>query len=114
MLPAVIIYDVDLTLSLPLQMTTTSGINAIAHALEAMYAKEANPVTDMLAEKGIAHLASALPILAKEPSNRDARSDALFGAWACATCLGTVSVALHHKLCHALGGCFPSAAAGIR
>jgi alcohol dehydrogenase class IV len=57
----------------------------------------------MLAEQGIARLASALPILSKDPQNTEARSDALFGAWACGSCLGVVSMALHHKLCHALG-----------
>jgi alcohol dehydrogenase class IV len=102
-LPEVIIYDVDLTLSLPAQMTITSGINAMAHAVEALYSTDSNPITDMLAEQGIARLASALPILSKDPQNTEARSDALFGAWACGSCLGVVSMALHHKLCHALG-----------
>lgn len=103
MLPEVIIYDVDLTLSLPAQMTITSGINAMAHAVEALYSTDSNPITDMLAEQGIARLASALPILSKDPQNTEARSDALFGAWVCGSCLGVVSMALHHKLCHALG-----------
>ncbi|KAF7371088.1 Iron-containing alcohol dehydrogenase [Mycena sanguinolenta] len=104
--PEVIIYDVDLTLSLPAQMTITSGINAMAHAVEALYSTECNPVTDMLAEQGIARLASALPILAQDPQNSEARSDALFGAWACGSCAGMVSMALQHKLSHTLGGTF--------
>ncbi|KAJ7483318.1 iron-containing alcohol dehydrogenase [Mycena latifolia] len=105
-LPEVIIYDVDLTLTLPAQMTITSGINAIAHAVEALYSTEANPITDSLAEQGIARVAGALPVLAKDPQNSEARSDALYGAWACGSCLGVVSMALHHKLCHTLGGSF--------
>ncbi|KAJ7780184.1 iron-containing alcohol dehydrogenase [Mycena maculata] len=105
-LPEVIIYDVDLTLTLPTQMTITSGINAMAHAVEALYSKDSNPITDMLAEQGITRIANALPILFKDPGNNEARSDALFGAWVCASCLGTVSIALHHKLCHTLGGTF--------
>jgi alcohol dehydrogenase class IV len=105
-LPEVIIYDVDLTLTLPVAMTVTSGLNAIAHAAEAMYARDANPVITSLAEQGIATLARALPTIVNEPGNRDARSDALFGAWACGTCLGAVGMALHHKLCHVLGGSF--------
>ncbi|KAJ7066812.1 iron-containing alcohol dehydrogenase [Mycena belliarum] len=105
-LPEVIIYDVDLTLGLPAQTTITSGINAIAHAIEALYSAEANPITDSLAEQGIARLAGALPVLAKDLKNSEARSDALFGAWACGSCLGVVGMALHHKLCHTLGGTF--------
>jgi alcohol dehydrogenase class IV len=105
-LPEVIIYDVDLTLSLPPALSATSGLNAIAHAVEALYARDANPVISLLAEQGIAALASALPRIARNPADADARSDALYGAWACGTCLGAVGMSLHHKLCHTLGGSF--------
>jgi maleylacetate reductase len=105
-LPEVILYDVDLTLTLPATMTVTSGMNAIAHAVEALYSPEGNPMMDMLAEQGIAAIARALPIIHRDPQNKDARSDALFGAWACGTCLGAVGMSLHHKLCHVLGGSF--------
>jgi maleylacetate reductase len=105
-LPEVILYDVNLTLSLPPQMTITSGMNAIAHAVEALYSPESNPMIDMLAEQGIAAIARALPVIHKDPNNVDARSDALFGAWACGACLGAVGMSLHHKLCHTLGGSF--------
>jgi alcohol dehydrogenase class IV len=105
-LPETIVYDVDLTLTLPVGLSVTSGINAIAHAVEALYARDANPVTDALAEQGIAALAAALPRIVADPADREARSDALFGAWACGTCLGAVGMALHHKLCHTLGGSF--------
>jgi alcohol dehydrogenase class IV len=81
-------------------------MNAIAHAVEALYAKDANPIISILAEQGIAALARALPQIVSKPKDRDARSDALFGAWACGTCLGAVGMALHHKLCHTLGGSF--------
>ena len=99
-LPEVIIYDVDLTMTLPARMTVTSGMNAIAHAVEALYSSDANPVMDSLAVQGIQSIARALPLIAKDASHRDARSDALFGAWACGTCLGAVAMHLHHKLCH--------------
>jgi maleylacetate reductase len=105
-LPEVIIYDVDLTLTMPPALSVTSGMNAIAHAVEALYAKDANPIISSLAEQGIAALAGALPQIVRNPKDRDARSDALFGAWACGTCLGAVGMALHHKLCHTLGGSF--------
>src|SRR5258705_5921591 len=81
-------------------------MNAMAHAVEALYAKDGNPVASMLAEHGIAALAGALPVIAADIQNLMARSDALFGAWACGNCLGTVGMALHHKLCHTLGGNF--------
>jgi maleylacetate reductase len=105
-LPEVIIYDVELTYGLPSGLSLVSGINAIAHAVEALYAREANPVISNLAEQGIAALGRALPRIVSDPANRDARSDALFGAWACGSCLGAVGMSLHHKLCHVLGGTF--------
>jgi maleylacetate reductase len=105
-LPETVIYDVDLTLTLPVSLAVTSGINAIAHAVEALYARDTNPVTSLMAEDGIRALARALPAIAANPADREARSDALYGAWLCGVCLGTVGMALHHKLCHTLGGTF--------
>jgi alcohol dehydrogenase class IV len=105
-LPEVIVYDVELTYGLPPAISLVSGINAIAHAVEALYAKDANPVTSSLAEQGIAALGRALPRIVSEPTNRSARADALFGAWVCGACLGAVGMSLHHKLCHVLGGAF--------
>jgi len=105
-LPEVVIYDIDLTLTLPPLMSATSGMNAIAHAVEAFYAREANPVISLLAEEGIAALARSLPVIVKSPRDVDARADALYGAWLCGICLGSVGMALHHKLCHTLGGAF--------
>jgi maleylacetate reductase len=105
-LPETIVYDVDLTLGLPVALSVTSGLNAMAHAVEALYARDANPMTSQLARDGVRSLARALPRIAADAHDREARSDALFGAWACGTCLGTVGMALHHKLCHVLGGTF--------
>ncbi|CAN7259792.1 maleylacetate reductase [Rhizobium sp. LjRoot258] len=105
-LPEVVIYDVDLTMTLPVGMSGTSGINAIAHAVEALYAKERNPIVSMMAIEGIEALYGALPLIAENPSCRDARSNALYGAWLSGICLGSVGMALHHKLCHILGGTF--------
>jgi maleylacetate reductase len=99
-LPQVIIYDVDLTMGLPAQMTITSGMNAIAHAVEALYAQECSPLIEVLALQGISSLSKALPILSKDLKNQEARSDALYGAWTCGTCLGAVNMSLHHKMCH--------------
>jgi maleylacetate reductase len=111
-LPEVIVYDVNLTLTLPTALSVTSGINAIAHAVEALYSPEANPVISMLALEGIAALVRALPVIVSRPFDREARSDALYGAWACGVCLGSVGMGLHHKLCHVLGGTFDLPHAG--
>jgi maleylacetate reductase len=105
-LPEVIIYDVELTRTLPVSLSVTSGINAFAHAAEALYAANANPITSMLAEQGMAAIVRALPRIFATPDDVTARADALFGAWACGVCLGSVDMALHHKLCHTLGGAF--------
>lgn len=105
-LPRTVIYDPELTLSLPVGLSVTSGINAIAHAAEGLYAVDSNPIMDLMAEEGIAAIGRALPAIKKEAKNMVARSDALYGAWLCGTVLGHVGMALHHKLCHTLGGSF--------
>lgn len=103
-LPTVVVYDVDLTLTLPVGLTASSGVNAIAHAVEALYAQNGNPIISILAVEGVKALANALPELINDPASKSARSAALYGAWLCGTCLGNVGMSLHHKLCHTLGG----------
>ncbi|KAF2152116.1 maleylacetate reductase [Myriangium duriaei CBS 260.36] len=105
-LPGTVIYDVDLTLTLPPALSATSGVNAIAHAVEALYARNTNPVINLLALEGIKGLSSSLPEVVQNPHSQSARSSALYGAWLCGVCLGNVGMALHHKLCHTLGGSF--------
>jgi alcohol dehydrogenase class IV len=105
-LPKVVIYDVNLTMSLPQGLSATSGINALAHAVEALYARDANPIITLMAEDGIAALGRSLPRIARDLDDQEARSDAQYGAWLCAACLGVVTMALHHKVCHVLGGSF--------
>jgi len=105
-LPCTVIYDVDLTMTLPSSMSATSGINAIAHGVEALYASNANPIINLMALEGIRALAKSLPAIVVSPSDKAARTSAQYGAWLCGTCLGSVGMALHHKLCHTLGGSF--------
>ncbi len=105
-LPKSVIYDPELTLSLPVGMSIVSGINAIAHAAEGLYACDANPILSLMAEEGIRAMASALPKLNEDPANLVFRSEALYGAWLCGCVLGNAGMALHHKLCHVLGGSF--------
>ncbi|GAA3274004.1 iron-containing alcohol dehydrogenase [Dactylosporangium vinaceum] len=104
--PATVVYDVELTAGLPVALSVTSGVNAIAHAVEALYSPDANPVTDDLAAQAIRRLAGALPRIVADPADLAARTDALTGAWLAGICLGTAGMGLHHKLCHALGGSF--------
>jgi maleylacetate reductase len=105
-LPKTVIYDVDLTLSLPARVAAVSGINAMAHAVEALYARDSNPVISLMAAEAIRALAGALPAIVRTPDDLVARSQALYGAWLSGVCLGSVGMALHHKLCHVLGGTF--------
>lgn len=105
-LPRTVIYDPELTLSLPVAMSVTSGINAIAHAAEGLYAADSNPIMNLMAQEGIAAIGRALPAIKLVANDLEARADALYGAWLCGTVLGNVGMALHHKLCHTLGGSF--------
>lgn len=105
-LPKAVIYDPTLTLSLPPALSAASGMNAVAHAVEALYSHEGNPIISLMAEEGIRALASALPVVVRDPKNLEARTDALYGAWLCGVVLGSAGMALHHKLCHVLGGSF--------
>ncbi len=105
-LPRTVIYDPDLTMSLPVAMSVTSGMNAIAHCVEGLYSKDANPIVSLMAEDGIRAIAKALPRIVKNPDDAEARADALYGAWLGGAVLGAVGMALHHKLCHTLGGSF--------
>jgi alcohol dehydrogenase class IV len=105
-LPSAVIYDANLTMTLPTAICSTSGMNALAHAVEALYAKNVNPITSLLALEGIKALAEALPRVLEDPKAVEPRELALYGAWLCGTVLGNSSMGLHHKLCHVLGGSF--------
>jgi maleylacetate reductase len=104
--PETVIYDVDLTLTLPLGLTVTSALNAIAHAMEALYAPDRNPVIELMARDCLPAFRDALPRLRLDPQDSDARAEALYAAWCGSTALAYVSMALHHKLAHVLGGSF--------
>jgi alcohol dehydrogenase class IV len=105
-MPKTVIYDAELTSTLPPALSAISGMNAIAHSVEALYAEDANPIVSTLAEQSIAALADALPRIVADPSDVAARSKAQYGCWLAGVCLGSVGMALHHKLCHTLGGTF--------
>jgi alcohol dehydrogenase class IV/protocatechuate 3,4-dioxygenase beta subunit len=103
-LPRVVLYDPELTQSMPAGLTAASGLNALAHCAEAFWAPRRNPVTALAAEEGIRVLAQALPLAVKDGADPDARSDLLYGAYLAGTAFAAAGSGLHHKICHVLGG----------
>ena len=106
MLPKTVLYDPALTVTLPSNVSGPSGVNAIAHCVEGLYAKNANPIATLFAAEAIRALARSLPIVVTEPANLGARTDALYGAWLAGVVLGNVGMAIHHNISHVLGGTF--------
>ena len=105
-LPRTVVYDPALTTGLPAEVTGPSGMNALAHCVEALYAPGANPVTALLATEGAKVLARGLPLAVSDPADLAARSDALLGAWLAGAALAAAGVGIHHQLCHLLGGAY--------
>jgi maleylacetate reductase len=105
-LPRTVVYDPALTTGLPAQVTGPSGMNALAHAVEATYAPGANPVTSLLAEEAARRLRRGLPRAVADPADLAARSDALLGAYLAGSAMAAAGVGLHHQLCHLLGGAY--------
>ncbi len=104
--PEVILYDAELVTSLPVGMTVTSALNAMAHAAEGLYARDRSPLSSLMAVEGLRAFRDSLPQVTARPDDVSARGQTLYGAWLCGTVLGQVGMALHHKLCHTLGGSF--------
>lgn len=104
--PEVILYDAELVASLPVGMTVTSALNAMAHAAEGLYARDRSPISSLMAVEGLRAFRGSLPRVIATPADPAARGETLYGAWLCGTVLGQVGMALHHKLCHTLGGSF--------
>lgn len=105
-LPRTVLYDPALTISLPAFVTGPSGLNAMAHCVEALYTKDANPITSLMAEEGIGALARGIPASVERPADLDARSETMYGAYLAGAALGVVGMAIHHRICHVLGGTF--------
>jgi maleylacetate reductase len=105
-LPRVVVYDPDLTLSLPASTSAASGMNALAHAAEGLYAADASPLVRLIAEEASRVLAGSLPLVIERPDDLRSRSDALYGAWLAGLTLGSVRMGIHHTICHVLGGTF--------
>lgn len=106
MLPRVLIYDPELMLDVPLDVSVASGFNSIAHAVSSYLGRDANPVANMYSENGIRAMSAALVKLARNPRDVDARGDAMYGAWLCGMTLMSSGTTIHHKIAHVLGGGF--------
>jgi maleylacetate reductase len=105
-LPRVVVYDPELTFSLPVGLSVVSGLNALAHCVEAFWAPGRNPITSLMAEEGIAALVQGLPGVADRPEDPTSRSRTLYGAYLSGASFAVAGSGLHHKICHVLGGTF--------
>jgi maleylacetate reductase len=105
-LPRVVVYDPELTLSLPARLSAVSGLNALAHCAEAFWAPGRNPITSLIGEEGIRALALGLPGVVADPNDLGARAHALYGSWLAGTAFAAAGSSVHHKICHVLGGAY--------
>jgi maleylacetate reductase len=104
--PHAVIYDPDLSRSLPMKVTAGSVMNAAAHCVEALYAEQRNPLTSLMALEGLKSLRSGLTQVVADYIDPVGRTSLLFGAFLAGSALGSVGMAIHHKICHVLGGTF--------
>jgi maleylacetate reductase len=103
-LPKVVIYDAALTTSLPVAMSVASGLNALAHCVDAMWGPSADPINAALAAEGIRSLAAGLPQVVADPAGLEGRERTLYAAYLSAAAFASAGSGLHHKICHVLGG----------
>ncbi|SCL27340.1 maleylacetate reductase [Micromonospora rhizosphaerae] len=103
-LPRVVVYDPELTVGLPLALSSASALNAVAHCVDALWAPRRSPISDLIAGEGIRALAAGLRALPASGSLARARTDLLYGAYLAGSAFATAGTGLHHKICHVLGG----------
>lgn len=104
--PRTIVYDASLMMTLPLELSVASGLNALAHCIDSMWAPRTDPIDKALAGEGIRALASGLRAVVTDPQQLDGREQTLYGAYLGAVVFGSAGSGLHHKICHVLGGMF--------
>jgi alcohol dehydrogenase class IV len=105
-LPRTVVYDASLMLTLPVQMSVASGLNALAHCIDSLWAPKADPINAALAGEGIRALHVGLPQVVAEPTGLKGREYALYGAYLSAVAFASAGSGLHHKICHVLGGMY--------
>jgi maleylacetate reductase len=102
--PSTVVYDPNLSESMPADIRAASGLNALAHCAEAMYAPDCSPLVRAAALEGARALTRGLRCSRDAPEDANAAEDILYGAWLAGVALSGASMGLHHKLCHVLGG----------
>ncbi|MPY56175.1 maleylacetate reductase [Streptomyces spongiae] len=105
-LPRAVVYDATLTLSLPVAMSVASGLNALAHCVDSLWAPRTDPIAQALAGEGIRALAAGLPTVVTDPIGLTGREHLLYGAYLAALAFSSAGSGLHHKICHVLGGAY--------
>ena len=103
-LPRSVVYDAGLTVSLPVEVSVASGLNAVAHCVDAMWAPHADPINMALAVEGVRTLNVSLPMVVESPEALPGRELSLCGAYLSAVAFASAGSGLHHKICHVLGG----------
>ncbi|GAA4899517.1 maleylacetate reductase [Streptomonospora salina] len=104
--PGTVVYDAELTRTMPRGLTLTSALNALAHAVEALWAGDATAATDGLASESVEGILATLPTVLDDPGAVDPRGRLQPAAWLAGLCLAQTSMGLHHQLAHVLGGTF--------
>jgi alcohol dehydrogenase class IV len=105
-LPRSIVYDASLMLTLPVEMSVASGLNAMAHCVDSMWGPRASPIDMALAGEGIRGLRLGLPAITADPTGIEGRELTLYGAYLAAVAFASAGSGMHHKICHVLGGMF--------
>src|SRR5699024_9270062 len=105
-LPATVIYDANLTMSLPVELSVASGLNGMAHCIDPMWGPRVDPINQALGAEGISALATGLPAIVQDSQDLAGREQLLYGAYLSAVAFASAGSGLHHKICHVLGGTF--------
>lgn len=105
-LPVTVVYDAGLTYSLPVELSVASGMNAMAHCIDSMWAPRADPINQALAAEGIHALSQGLPAIVANPTDQAGREQTLYGAYLSAVSFASAGSGMHHKICHVLGGTY--------
>ncbi|MEV5845407.1 maleylacetate reductase [Streptomyces sp. NPDC051985] len=105
-LPRAVVYDAALTLTLPVALSVASGLNALAHCVDSLWAPRTDPIDQALAAEGIRALAAGLPAVVADPNGLPGREQMLYASYLAATAFSSAGSGLHHRICHVLGGAF--------
>ncbi|WP_028281158.1 maleylacetate reductase [Arthrobacter sp. H5] len=105
-LPVAVVYDAELSVGLPMELSIASGLNALAHGVDSMWGPRADPINAALAAEGIRALNRALPAIKTNPEDLAGREQALYGAYLAAVAFASAGSGMHHKICHTLGGAY--------